>query len=251
MISENLIQMFILAFASIFLLVALMFCLEYLKKMKYEFEFKKYCDERKVNRDLSLSRYDESRDYFEKQIYDLQEKLLNNERRWSKVNHLITDDRLSLANTSEQKNLFLDLPFFSKLGIDYRKVDIDTQLVFVLTPYIRQEEQTYNIIKKVCTDVGLKCSRGDEVYRDNNILSHIVSEIIKAKLIIVNINGRNPNVFYELGICHTIGKPVILLSLNKEGIPFDIISKNIVFYKDDMELASKLKNELLKMFIKS
>lgn len=249
MIPENLIYMILAVGFSVFLMVMFALTLGYLRKIKYEYEYRKYMDLKEIKNNASFKQYDESRDYFEKRIYDLQEKLLNNEKRWNKINHLILDAQSNVIDKSIKENDFIDLPFFSKLGIDYQGIILDPKFVFVLTPYIREEEQTYKIIKNVCMDVGLKCSRGDEVFRDNNILSHIVSEILKSKIVIVNINGRNPNVFYELGICHTIGKKVILISENKDNIPFDIINKNIVFYKDDEELASRLKNELLKIFI--
>ena len=52
-----------------------------------------------------------------------------------------------------------------------------------------------------------------------------------------------------MGICHAIGKSVIIVSSIKDEIPFDVGSKNIVIYKDIDSLKSQLKDELLKMFI--
>jgi hypothetical protein len=36
------------------------------------------------------------------------------------------------------------------------------------------------------------------------------NSIYSSSIIIADCTGRNPNVFYELGIAHTLGKPVIL-----------------------------------------
>jgi hypothetical protein len=114
----------------------------------------------------------------------------------------------------------------------------------------------YNVIRNTCQNVDLKCLRGDEKYRENEILSHILKEIVPARVVIVNINGRSPNVLYELGICHAIGKQVIMLSrntndfyANRSDFPFDIGGKSILIYDSCDELKEKLRNELLKLFI--
>lgn len=39
---------------------------------------------------------------------------------------------------------------------------------------------------------------------------------------ICDLSGRNPNVFYEAGIAHTMGKEVILLASHKSDVPFDL-----------------------------
>lgn len=81
------------------------------------------------------------------------------------------------------------------------------------------------------------------------LLTHIITSILQSNIIIANINGRNPNVFYELGICHAIGKSVILILQSKKELPFDVINKNIIFYKNLDDLKFLLKSELLKIFI--
>jgi hypothetical protein len=54
--------------------------------------------------------------------------------------------------------------------------------------------------------IRLRCIKGDEDYIEGNVLKYIVGKMMSARIIITNINGRNPNVFYELGIAHAIGK---------------------------------------------
>lgn len=194
---------------------------------------------------------DEQRRHYEELIYKLQSDLAQNERRWKDVNHLIINGQASseVSLDSTSRKTVISQSFFENLGIDLEEVSIENKSVFVLTPFSDRETQTFHTIKKICGDVDLKCTRGDEVYRDNNILSHIITSILNANIIIANINGRNPNVFYELGICHAIGKPVIVISMTKSDLPFDISAKNIIFYNSDADLQEKLKNELLKIFI--
>ena len=69
------------------------------------------------------------------------------------------------------------------------------------------------------------------MHRDKDIFTHIITPILQSYIIIVNINGRNPNVFYVLGICHALGKSVILISQSKKELPFDIIDKILFFIR--------------------
>ena len=63
---------------------------------------------------------------------------------------------------------------------------------------------------------------------------------MQARIIVANITGRNPNVYYELGIAHAIDKPVIMIAQNKSDLPFDIRAKQIIFYNDNQQLEKEL-----------
>jgi nucleoside 2-deoxyribosyltransferase len=90
----------------------------------------------------------------------------------------------------------------------------------------------------------VRVQRGDEDNIRTEILSHIVQKIVSARLIIANISSRNPNVMYELGIAHALGKKVIVISSNEDEIPFDFRSRRLLFYKSRNDLISKLKEEI-------
>jgi len=47
--------------------------------------------------------------------------------------------------------------------------------------------------------------------------------------------GRNPNVFYEAGIAHTLGREVILITQNEQDIPFDLRHRRYIRYLDNVE----------------
>ena len=73
--------------------------------------------------------------------------------------------------------------------------------------------------------------------------------IVKSRIIIANIDGKNPNVFYELGIAHALGKPTILISKSIENMPFDIQQNRVVLYKDNDDLEEKLSKELSRILV--
>lgn len=72
-----------------------------------------------------------------------------------------------------------------------------------------------------------------------------IESTTKANLIIANINGRNANVMYELGIAQAMDKPVLLVSKDPESLPVDIKSKRFLIYSDYENLKNLIRNELI------
>jgi hypothetical protein len=70
--------------------------------------------------------------------------------------------------------------------------------------------------------MNLTVARGDDFFTAKSVMSDIWDAINSCRIVIADCTGRNPNVFYEIGMAHTLGKPVILISQNKEDVPFDI-----------------------------
>lgn len=97
--------------------------------------------------------------------------------------------------------------------------------------------------------MGLDCSKSDDEYIKGDVLSHIIKSIAEARIVLANIDGRNPNVFYELGIAHALDKPTILISQSDSGTPFDLQSKNVLLYKNLNDLDNKLRKELTRTII--
>ena len=53
-------------------------------------------------------------------------------------------------------------------------------------------------------------------------MRQILRRLRDAELVVADLTGRNPNVFYELGIRHMIGKPAVQIIEDNEHIPFDV-----------------------------
>lgn len=101
-------------------------------------------------------------------------------------------------------------------------------------------------IKDACEKAGAYCERVDEQIFQEVILDRIFNQIAKADIIIAEMTGRNPNVFYEVGYAHAIGKPTILLTQKAEDIPFDLKHFPHVVY--DSSIVN-LKQELTKRLV--
>lgn len=95
--------------------------------------------------------------------------------------------------------------------------------IFVLMPFNQDFTDIYDVgIKPACRDAGAYCERVDEQIFVESILQRVYKQIDKADIIIAEMTGRNPNVFYETGYAHALNKTVILLTQNADDIPFDL-----------------------------
>jgi len=204
----------------------------------------RYYDEKESRALIEVLRAD-----FERQMYTLTERLMSTEERWRDVNHLLVSSQSS-QNIEERagKKVYLS-KFLKSAGITKDDLEIDKKLIFVLTPFNDRYRAVYDNIQKIGNQIGLKCLRGDEQYTQGDILRHVLKGIVKANIVVANIDGRNPNVLYELGLAHAMDKGIILLSQTVADLPVDIKANRIIVYEDPNDLEVKLKDELLKLLV--
>jgi nucleoside 2-deoxyribosyltransferase len=130
-----------------------------------------------------------------------------------------------LENYSQDSLIFS--PIFGLPSNEFEKID-----VFMVMPFLENLKPVYNDhIQKVAGKLGVSIARGDDFFTSNSIISDIWNAINSCKIVIADCTGRNPNVFYEIGIAHTIGKPVIFLAQNKDDIPFDTQHLRHIIYE--------------------
>lgn len=209
------------------------------KKFKDRYDFEKHMVELEY-----------MRKNMEMQLYDVSRKLEENDKRWIDMNHLVISTQNNSETANFNKSQVIPNDFLKNFGIENTKdFDVDNRQVFVLTPFNDNYRNVYITIRDVCVRLNLKCIRGDEEYIPNEIFPQIIRQIIKSRLIIANITGRNPNVMYELGVAHALGKPTIVIAQDFTDIPFDLNNKRIIIYKNEKELQRRLEMSINDMFI--
>ncbi|HEY0321111.1 MAG TPA: hypothetical protein VGC66_09175 [Pyrinomonadaceae bacterium] len=121
---------------------------------------------------------------------------------------------------------------------------IGKKVCFVVMPFKRELKSIYEMISAALSDKHWTVIRADELAHPRRITDTITQAILMSDLVVADITGSNPNVFYELGVAHTVGCDVILLSQD-QAIPFDITTERTIFYKNHpagrKELINKLK----------
>ena len=109
---------------------------------------------------------------------------------------------------------------------------LNNRLVFVLSPFGDPFDAIYkdHIRPTIERIDGLRCMRADDIYDNRPIMEDIWRYTNESVLLISELTGRNPNVFYETGIAHTVGKEVVLIAQSMEDVPFDLRHLRCIVY---------------------
>ncbi len=117
--------------------------------------------------------------------------------------------------------------------------------IFMLMPFAEKLAKIYEHIKKTLEELGHRISRADDIFRSTPIMEDVVNLIKRADIIIADLTGRNPNVFYELGRAHEQEKYVIQISQD-DKIPFDTSHIRTIMYNDTPEGHEELTKNIKK-----
>lgn len=114
----------------------------------------------------------------------------------------------------------------------------------VLMPFKEPFDSYYlSIIKPAVTAARLRPVRGDSLFRPSPIMSDIWQMVQEAKVVVADLTEKNANVFYELGLAHAIGKPVVLVAETLADVPFDLQSLRVLVYdKNDPAWGADLRS---------
>lgn len=122
---------------------------------------------------------------------------------------------------------------------------IEPTLVSAMMPFHPSFDSVYAELQKTVKTVGLSCRRADDIWENPAIIQDVVSLIDHSKIVICDCSGRNPNVFYEIGIAHTLGRETILITQSESDIPFDLRHLRFVKYLNNGEGLRELSSNLL------
>ena len=119
---------------------------------------------------------------------------------------------------------------------------------FVLMPFACAFDDVYAAIRDACESPQLlfSCSRADDFYGAGHIIEDILTGILASEYLVADVTGKNPNVFYELGIGHCC-KPaskVVIISQTLDDVPFDLRHMRCVTYRNDPAGLRKLRVDL-------
>ncbi|WP_231184733.1 hypothetical protein [Haladaptatus sp. DYF46] len=107
----------------------------------------------------------------------------------------------------------------------------DSQDAFVILPFEDEFEQLYDEkIVPILESQGYSVNKADSIDSQRAIIEDIINGITNADLIIADLTGTNPNVFYELGIAHGLGVPTVLIAQDIDELPFDLAAYKTIEY---------------------
>ena len=138
-------------------------------------------------------------------------------------------DKLSFRlNNADMKRL-LEAAYNQSLA--RRMHSLGAPNVFVLMPFAKRFDERYRLgIKEPLEAFGIRCERVDEMDFTGDIVEKVFLAIHEASVLVADMTGKNPNVFYEVGYAHALGKKVVLATERVADIPFDLRGQRHIVY---------------------
>lgn len=134
--------------------------------------------------------------------------------------------------------------YFQPTVFDIPKTDPDPRLVSAMMPFSSGFDGTYQAIQAACQINGLTCERADNIWKESAVIQDIFGLIYRSHIVVCDFTGKNPNVFYEAGIAHTLGKHVIPITQSQDDIPFDLRHHRYLGYLNNGEGLQRLQSGL-------
>lgn len=120
----------------------------------------------------------------------------------------------------------------------------DPNLVAVMMPFDERFRPVYQALREAVTAASLECRRADDIWDNDHIMDDVISLIWRARVVISDLSMKNPNVFYETGIAHSLGRDVIQIAQSRDDVPFDVGSLRSILYLANNEGLADLKHQV-------
>ncbi len=125
------------------------------------------------------------------------------------------------------------------------KNPVNPKLISLMMPFSAEFTRVYDALKSGIESAGFQCRRADDIWVHSHIMQDILELICTSRVVICDLSEKNPNVLYETGIAHTLGKEVILLTQHIDYVPFDLRALRCITYLRNQEGCEKLVVDVL------
>lgn len=118
---------------------------------------------------------------------------------------------------------------------------------FVLMPFGGWSDRYYEeLYKPAIKEAGFEPVRADDLFHTGSVMEQIWEQVNNAKVLLAELTGKNANVFYELGLSHARGKPVVFISSTIDDVPFDLRHLRVITYEvRDPSWGKKLRENIV------
>jgi hypothetical protein len=136
---------------------------------------------------------------------------------------------MEYTSTRLQETLTCRLDLGGREMTNEERVFVIQQIGAKDSPERKRADEIYEgIIVPAVEHAGLAPYRADLDLTPGAITSKMLAELLGARVVIADLTGRNPNVFYELGITHSFARPLISIADSSKSLPFDAKDERII-----------------------
>ena len=109
-------------------------------------------------------------------------------------------------------------------------------------------ENFENVFKPAFEEMGYSCERA--MPETGSLIKSIIKKLNDSYIVLADITDRNANVFYELGVRHTLSKRTIIISQNADHIPSDLRGYWTIIYSTNPAGVAKFKSDIKNLLLK-
>lgn len=170
------------------------------------------------------------------------------------IDNLLKNRRIEKLDRGVYKILDQDNFLTKESTVSMRKCFVVSPIGDTGSDIRKNADQLYqHIIKPVCEKCGFEAKRVDDFNTLDSITQDILDALNEYDLVIADLTGHNPNVFFEIGYRTKSQKPIIHLKRKGETLPFDVSAIRTFEYDLtdlDMVIATKERLEQVIMNFK-
>lgn len=152
----------------------------------------------------------------------------------------IVSEFISTAHTETPKKMIT----FSPQVFEIPTKPQNEKLVTVMLPFKLQA--SFTAVKITCDKLGLECKKAEDIWENATFIQDIFELIFTLKVVVADFTGKNPNVFYEVGIAYTLGKTVIPITQSFDDVSSDLGHHRALKYLPNEQGYTDLTAELMK-----
>lgn len=120
----------------------------------------------------------------------------------------------------------------------------EADLVAVMMPFAAEFGFVYASLQEAVAAADMRCFRADDIWINAHVMDDVINLIWRARVVIADLTGKKPNVFYETGIAHSLGRDVIQVTQSMDDVPFDLRAIRTLTYLNNGEGRDDLKGRL-------
>lgn len=116
-----------------------------------------------------------------------------------------------------------------------------------MDPKRTELDDVTDTVRETFRSFGIRAVRADDIEHEGLITERVINEIRKAEFLFADLTGTRPNVYYEVGFAHALGKRVILFRKNDTDVHFDLAGYNCPGYTNLRDLRERLTKRLISL----
>lgn len=128
-----------------------------------------------------------------------------------------------------------------------QQIEVTQGFVFIAMPMDPANpglDDVHDTVKEVALELGLTAERVDDPESNDRITDRILASLDKAQFVVVDLSFSRPNVYYEAGYAHALGKIPIYIARKGTAIEFDLKDYPVIFFASIRELRDGLRRRL-------